>query len=144
MVDSQRSDVHDDCRTAIPVKQGDASARWLRQPLPAIPRTDSPDIGCGYPGTPERAEWPTTCSARFRLRMDRQQRHRWIFTGLNLVAIALMLYVTSRFTSSTPKQVSYSDFLTKLRAGNLNDVQITERELLLSRFSMKWRRGVFR
>lgn len=23
MVDSQRSDVHDDCRTAVPVKQGD-------------------------------------------------------------------------------------------------------------------------
>ena len=62
--------------------------------------------------------------------MDRQQRHRWIFTGLNLVAIALMLYVTSRFTSSTPKQVSYSEFLTELRAGNLNDVQITERELI--------------
>ena len=41
-----------------------------------------------------------------------------------------MLYVTSRFTSSTPKQVSYSEFLTELRAGNLNDVQITERELI--------------
>ena len=63
--------------------------------------------------------------------MDRQQRHRWIFTALNLMAIAVILYVTSRFATSTaPKQVSYSEFLTELRAGNLTDVQITERELI--------------
>src|ERR1019366_2549538 len=62
--------------------------------------------------------------------MDRHQRHRWIFTGINVIAIALMLYVTSRFTSTAPKQVSYSEFLTELRAGNLTDVQITERELI--------------
>ena len=63
--------------------------------------------------------------------MDRQQKHRWIFTGLNLLAIAVMLYVTSRFAENAgPKQVSYSEFLTELRADHLTDVQITERELI--------------
>lgn len=62
--------------------------------------------------------------------MDRQQRHRWIFTGVNVIAIALMLYVSSRLTNPGPKQVSYSEFLAELRAGSLSDVQITERELI--------------
>lgn len=45
--------------------------------------------------------------------------------------IAAMLYLTSRFyTSTAPKEVSYSDFLTELRNGNLTEVQITERELI--------------
>ena len=41
-----------------------------------------------------------------------------------------MLYVSSRLANTGPKQVSYSEFLTELRAGNLADVQITERELI--------------
>jgi len=62
--------------------------------------------------------------------MDRQQRHRWIFTGVNVIAVALMLYVGSRFTNIASKDVSYSEFLTQLRAGDLTEVQITERELI--------------
>lgn len=63
--------------------------------------------------------------------MDRQQKHRWIFTALNLIVIAVMLYLTSRFyTSTAPKQVSYSEFLAELRSGGLTDVQITEKELI--------------
>jgi len=63
--------------------------------------------------------------------MDRRQKHRWIFTGVNLLVIAVMLYMTTRFASTTgPKQVSYSEFLTELRSGNLAEVQITERELI--------------
>ena len=62
--------------------------------------------------------------------MDRQQRNRWIFTGINIIAIVLILYVSSRLTKPGTKQVSYSEFLTELRAGNLADVQITERELI--------------
>ena len=62
--------------------------------------------------------------------MDRQQRHRWIFTGLNLIAIGVMLYVASRITHVGSKEVQYSEFLTELRAGNLTDVQITEREVI--------------
>jgi len=63
--------------------------------------------------------------------VDRQQKHRWIFTALNLIVIAVMLYLTSRFyTSTAPKQVSYSEFLAELRSGGLTDVQITEKELI--------------
>ena len=62
--------------------------------------------------------------------MDRRQKHRWIFTAINLVAIALVLYLGSRMgTMSAPKEVSYSDFLNELRAGHLSEVQISEREL---------------
>ena len=35
--------------------------------------------------------------------MDRQQRNRWIFTGINIIAIGLMLYVTSRFDEYRPQ-----------------------------------------
>ena len=63
--------------------------------------------------------------------MDRQQKQRWIFTAVNLAAIAAMLYVTARSHSgSAPKQVSYSEFLAELRGGNVTDVQVTERELV--------------
>jgi cell division protease FtsH len=63
--------------------------------------------------------------------MDRQQKHRWIFTALNLIAVVAVLYVSGRFAASTePKQVSYSDFLNELRAGHLSSVQVTERELV--------------
>jgi len=62
--------------------------------------------------------------------MDRQQRHRLIFTAVNLAAIALVLYLTSRSTNPAPKDVAYSEFLTELRAGNLAEVQIREHELI--------------
>jgi cell division protease FtsH len=63
--------------------------------------------------------------------MDRQQKRRWIFTALNIVAMVALFYVSSRFLAiPTPKQLPYSDFLAELRAGNLSDVQITERELI--------------
>jgi len=63
--------------------------------------------------------------------MDRQQKHRWIFTALNLIALAALLYVSTRAGVPTaPKEVSYSDFLDELRAGHLSEVQVTERELI--------------
>ena len=63
--------------------------------------------------------------------MDRQQKHRWTFTALNVVAIAVTLYVASRYVANpAPKTVPYSEFLAQLRAGQLADVQITERELI--------------
>lgn len=62
--------------------------------------------------------------------MDRRQRHFWIFTGINIVAIALVLYLTSRVASTAPKEVAYSEFLTELRAGNLTDIQVSEHELI--------------
>lgn len=62
--------------------------------------------------------------------MDRPQRNRCIFTRVNVIANLLMQYLTSRFTNASPKRVSYSEFLTELRADSLADVQITERELI--------------
>ncbi len=63
--------------------------------------------------------------------MDRQHKHRLIFTGLNLVLIAAMVYLANRFyTTNAPKQVSYSEFLSELQKGDLTEVQVTERDLI--------------
>src|ERR1700693_342582 len=63
--------------------------------------------------------------------MERQQKHRWAFTVANIVSLLLAVYLLNRFIpQGTPKEVSYSEFLAELRAGNLTDVQITERELI--------------
>jgi cell division protease FtsH len=63
--------------------------------------------------------------------MERQQQHRWTFTVVNLIILALAIYLINTWIPQAgPKQVSYSEFLADLRAGNLTDVQITERELI--------------
>ena len=63
--------------------------------------------------------------------MVSHQKRQMLFTGLNVVAIAIMFYGASRYLANTaPKPVSYSEFLTALRADNLANVQITERELI--------------
>jgi len=36
--------------------------------------------------------------------MDRQQKHSWIFTALNRIAVVAMLYVGSRFAGNTELQ----------------------------------------
>lgn len=65
------------------------------------------------------------------VRMDRQRKRQLLFTGLNLVAIVIIFYGTGRFLANTaPKQVPYSEFLTALRADKLENVQITEGELI--------------
>jgi cell division protease FtsH len=61
---------------------------------------------------------------------DRHTKNRWIFTVLNVIAMGVMLYFTSQLvTGIAPREVSYSEFLTQLRTGNLTEVQISEREL---------------
>jgi len=63
--------------------------------------------------------------------MERQQKHRWVFTAVNILTLLLAVYLINRlFPQGAPKQVSYSEFLGELRSGNLTDVQITERELI--------------
>jgi cell division protease FtsH len=62
--------------------------------------------------------------------MTRPQRNRWIFTAVNIIAIGLLLYLTSQFTNTATKQVSYSEFLDDLRADKLSDVQVTQQELI--------------
>ena len=65
------------------------------------------------------------------MEMDRQQKHRWMFTAVNLVLILLVVWVTNKVVpSATPKEVSYSEFLRELRADHLSEVEITERELI--------------
>ena len=64
-------------------------------------------------------------------KMERQQKHRWVFTAVNVLTLLLAVYLINRlFPQGAPKQVSYSEFLGELRSGNLTDVQITERELI--------------
>ncbi|HEY4360683.1 MAG TPA: ATP-dependent zinc metalloprotease FtsH [Bryobacteraceae bacterium] len=63
--------------------------------------------------------------------MDRAQRNRWIFTALNVLALGVVIYSTSRLASnSAPKNVPYSEFLADIRAGSLVEVNITDRELM--------------
>src|SRR5579883_2911732 len=63
--------------------------------------------------------------------MDRQQQHRWIFSIVNILLVILAVYLTNRFApSASPKEVSYDQFLTELRADHLSEVQITEHELI--------------
>ncbi len=63
--------------------------------------------------------------------MDRQQKHRWIFTALNLIALAALLYMSAHSgVPAAPKEVPYSDFLNELRAGHLSEVNVTDRELV--------------
>ena len=63
--------------------------------------------------------------------MDRQQQRRWLFTGINMFLVFAAVFLTNKLVpSTTPKELSYSEFLTELRADHLSEVQITERELI--------------
>ncbi len=54
-----------------------------------------------------------------------------MFIAVNLFAGIALIFILSRLAPSTaPKQVPYSEFLTELRAGNLSQVEITERQLI--------------
>jgi len=63
--------------------------------------------------------------------MEQHQKHRWVFTAVNILTLMVAFYLINRFVpQAIPKQVPYSEFLAELRSGNLTDVQITERELI--------------
>lgn len=63
--------------------------------------------------------------------MTSHERHRWMFTLINVVLFIVAVFLMQKFLPlETPKQVSYSEFLADLRSGKLSDVQITERELI--------------
>jgi len=73
--------------------------------------------------------WLATCNQNKK--MERQQKHRWAFTVVNIVLVVLAVYlVNALIPEGTSKQLSYSEFLAELRSGNLTEVQITERELI--------------
>jgi cell division protease FtsH len=62
--------------------------------------------------------------------VDRQQRHRWIFTAVNIIVIAAILYMIGRVSPNRgPKEVPYSEFLDDVNSGKLAEVEIADSEL---------------
>jgi cell division protease FtsH len=63
--------------------------------------------------------------------MERQKRNQWLAVAANVVVGMGLIFVLSRYLPVTEqKQVSYSEFLAELRAGNLTQVEITDRQLI--------------
>lgn len=68
--------------------------------------------------------------------MESRSRSSWLAIVGNLVIAALLIFALSRFTPrAAQKEIIYSEFLAELRAGNLTQVEITERELIGTRKS---------
>ncbi|MGA2716615.1 MAG: ATP-dependent zinc metalloprotease FtsH [Bryobacteraceae bacterium] len=62
--------------------------------------------------------------------MERQHKSRLIFAGFNIVMALMAAYAGGGFAAAaTPKLVSYSEFLSELRAGNLSEVEIGAQDL---------------
>jgi cell division protease FtsH len=59
-----------------------------------------------------------------------RQHMRWIFVASHLVALVLLIYVVSARLETTTEHVAYSEFVAELRAGRIEEVEITERELI--------------
>jgi len=63
--------------------------------------------------------------------MDPEKKNRLIFSAVNFGVLVIAIYLAVRLIPGTPsKTVSYSEFLTELRADHLSEVQITEHELI--------------
>jgi cell division protease FtsH len=63
--------------------------------------------------------------------MDKRKTNQWLFTALNLLVVVALIYLLNRaFAAPGPKDVSYSEFLTEVRAGHLAEVQISDKTLL--------------
>lgn len=59
------------------------------------------------------------------------KRKQWLFTlATMLVAVTLVYLLNNVLTTARSKEVSYSDFLSEVRAGHLAEVQITEKKLI--------------
>ena len=66
--------------------------------------------------------------------MDNRKKTRkgqWIFTLIYLIwMIIIIAFLRTAFTKPPAKEMSYSDFLGEVRAGHLQSVRITERQLI--------------
>ena len=63
--------------------------------------------------------------------MKKTKRNQWLFTGVTVVIVAVLFYVFHGvFGGASSKEVSYSDFLSEIRAGHLTEVRITEKKLI--------------
>jgi cell division protease FtsH len=63
--------------------------------------------------------------------MDPEKKTRLIFSAVNFAVLMIAIYLATRLIpGQQSKTVSYSEFLTELRADHLSEVQITEHELI--------------
>lgn len=63
--------------------------------------------------------------------MDPERKNRLILSAVNFALLIIAIYVATHLTpGQQSKTVSYSEFLTELRADHLSEVQITEHELI--------------
>jgi len=63
--------------------------------------------------------------------MEKRQKKSWAFTVANvLTAVALIYLFNQMFAGMGPKEISYSEFLSEVRAGHMAEVQITEKQLM--------------
>ena len=63
--------------------------------------------------------------------MDKTKRNQWLFTLANVLMLLALIYIFNRATASAgPKDVSYSEFLGDVRAGQMAEVQISDKTLL--------------
>ena len=88
-------------------------------------------------------DWPETCNSGcdtgFRRRPDGNglrmpqtlNKQQWKFTFVYLLWVFLAIwFLHALFSPPQPRQMSYSDFLEEVKAGHLDDVRITERQLI--------------
>src|SRR5579871_6692552 len=76
-----------------------------------------------------------------RKNLNKQQ---WSFTVVYLIWVLLAIwFIQSLFSSPQPREMSYSDFLAEVKAGHLQDVRITERQLIgtLKKDAVKDKKG---
>jgi cell division protease FtsH len=58
-------------------------------------------------------------------------RSQWLFTALTMFAVVALIYIFGNLLSGAgSKEVSYSEFLSEVRAGHVAEVQITEKKLI--------------
>lgn len=58
-------------------------------------------------------------------------RNQLLVTSITMLALVAVVYIfSSRLPESAAKEVSYSDFLSEVRAGHVAEVQITEKKLI--------------
>jgi cell division protease FtsH len=62
--------------------------------------------------------------------MDQVSKRRWAFSLIHLLmALAILYVIQSSLAPPRPKEVSYTEFVAAVRAGQLAEVRITEQEL---------------
>src|SRR6266446_6992640 len=58
------------------------------------------------------------------------KKSQWLMPLVYLLVVALLWYSQHASADSQPKQISYSAFLSEVRAGHVSDVRIDEQHLI--------------